>query len=407
MGSVLVKVCPWSPCAVHYKYDMDCDGYKTYDELLDINAARKKLNSRSHLDDTQILFCFPGTLVAACLVDWQFWTTLAIFWLGRWMVNNNMNPLPGLCGTALGMCASLMIFLLVFYVTTCYSRYLQQYDIATAIGGRIFDTCTLARAFMEKSAAWRLYRFVNAAHLLAYSGLGGSYDESNLFEPVNSKFQLLTNEEKDRLKEVNLTGGNCCREVLTWAMECISKEYVESSISNCQMKLFTREILGLRGFCARLFHYAELPVPFSYVQCINMMVFLFLPLFSYSVAYSYAERPVAGNHTTTSVIMYYKLKVSDSIVEFMYVMFFTATCLSLRTLGQKLQDPFGHNLEDLPVLGIVTATIAASGRVLCCSEPQCATIEQEANLFAKRDTLGKCFAFDSGVVGDGNAAILP
>jgi len=377
---------------------MDCDGYKSYDQLLDINNMRKKLNARTHLDDTQMLLCFAGTLFAACLVDWQFWTTLATFWLGRWMVNAHFNPLPALCGTALSICASLIIFLLVFYVTTCYNRYTAQYDIATAIGGRIFDTCTLARAYMSKAASWRLFRLVNAAHVTAYVGLNAAYDENNMFEPVNNKFKLLTKEETERLKEVNLVGGNTCREVIAWALESVKQEYDDNNITDVQMELFANQLLGLRGFLARLFHYAELPVPFSYVHCINMMVFLFLPLYSYSMAYSYPARP-AGPKTKSTVITYYLLKLDDSIIEFLYVMFFTATCLSLRTLGQKLQDPFGHNLEDLPVLGMITATILGSGKILCAPNVQLTTLEEEATMFAQRESFGKQFHFDCGVVG--------
>jgi hypothetical protein len=65
---------------------------------------------------------------------------------------------------------------LVFFASQSYSRFGQQYSAAMAAESRLYDICGLAAAAFKQNkdgiaAAHRLFRHVNAVHLLAYVGL--------------------------------------------------------------------------------------------------------------------------------------------------------------------------------------------------------------------------------------------
>jgi len=234
-----------------------------------------------------------------------------------------------------------------------------------------------------------MYRLVNAAHLLAYVGLGDAYNEENLFDPFNNLYRLLTKDEVERVKQINLGGGNAYREVIAWAMSSLKQESIDGTLTNKQMKAFSAQLLNMRGQLARLFHYTDLPVPFSYVHAINFQTFLFLPLYAHSLAYSYNRNYSSGKPFPAVLVL------SDSMIQSLYLFWYILAMLSLRTLAQRLQDPFGHNLEDLSVLQFVRMGIIGSSKLMCAPAFQHTSEHAEASLFDARDALGKTFEFYS------------
>jgi len=338
------------------------------------------------MDDTKMLFQFAGTCLAACLLDWQFWTTIFIFWISRWMkYHSTQNSITGYINGIVGFCSGITVFLIVFYLRDCYGRYDKQWNFACACSGRIFDSVTLARKYLSKAASWKLFRLVNAAHLLCYVGLDGAYDETNLFGPINEKYQILAPEEVERVKEIGFVGGNAFREVIAWAMVLLQQDS-KMHLTDEQMTIIADQLLLLRGSLSRFFHFNDLPIPFSYVHVISLQVFLFLPLYAYTLAYSYKNTNSAGLPLPAVVVL------SDSIIESLFLFWYTAAMLSLRTLGQKLSDPLGHNLEDLPVPRYVQTTIVASAKILCAPSLKGTNEHEEAEAFSARD-LGCAFPF--------------
>jgi len=217
----------------------------------------------------------------------------------------------------------------------------------------------MAREYLSKQGYWRLFRFLNAAHLLAYVGIEAGYDETNLFGPFNEKYVLLTAKEVLSIKEIGFGGESAYLEVLTWALSTLKHEYENGLIPERTMVALIKHCFRLRKTLAKFFEYSSLPVPFSYVQLYSVMTFCFLPLFAHSVAYSYQRQDSSGKSLSNMVMF------RDSIVEFGYVLTYTLLVLSLRTLARDLQDPFGHNLEDISVGNILQITVAGSSRVLC------------------------------------------
>jgi len=383
----MAKLCSiiFRECILHYKYDVKAYEEKNHHQINDVDNARKHLNPRTRADDTKMLFSIAGTLIASCFLEWQLWGNLFIFWVVRWLkYHSTNNVLPALLNISENFCYGITIFLVVFYLTQSYSRYTLQYDFSRDSSGRVFNCCSVARASLSKAGSWRMFRLLNAAHLLAYVGLDCAYNEENMFNPLIEKYHLLTPVEVKRLKQVGLVGGNAHREVIAWAMLSISKE----RLSDLELATLSTELLKLRESLANLYHFADLSVPFSYVHCINFQVFLFLPLYAYSLAYSYNRDNSAGQPYPGYIVL------GDSMIEFLFLFWYTAVILSLRTLAQKLQDPFGHNLEDFPVIRFITKTIAASSKLLCALPLHQSSENEEAGMFSERKTFGKLFQFE-------------
>ena len=379
-----------NPIWVYYRYEVLSNKAKTFEELSEIDTERRFLNKRTRLGFFPMVVSLSGTVFMSLLFDVTFWLTIIIYFATRFYGGPTLNQLPGLGSTALSTGASLVTFALVFYVTQCYSRYCAQYDSAMAVEGRIFDLCLLCRACLSTDGSWRLYRYINAAHILGYAGLGSAYDANNLFLPLNQEYCLLTSWELDRLTCLGFSGGTCYREVLMWAMESVKLEYTHKHLSDFEMQQFFGQLVLLRSKMATLYDFADQPVPFSYVHFINYLLFLFLPIFAYTTAHSYTQQ---SSHSHFSHQM-----IRDSLVEGCSVFLFTSAALCLRTIGTRLQDPFGNNLEDLSVVHYCKFMLKASSKMLSASKFQCTTADEERKLFLARPSFGVEFEYDPCII---------
>jgi len=359
------------------------------EELEELEFEGMLMRARAYLNRTHLLFLFEGTSFASVFTNWQLWLNLAVFWISRYLQATPLNLLPSLCSTALGICTTLAQWTLVFYINQCYARFNMQYNFCTSSSGAILDACKIARTCMSKAGQWRLFRLLNAAHLLTFIGIGDEYTEEGLFVPANERLLLLSPYEVKRIKKIGMKGPAASREVLVWAMQSIKQEYLDGNLSPREMKRLSLCVLSLRGSLARLFHFADFPIPFSYRHLIHLLVHFFLTLFAYSMAYSYNE----SQHSRTIL--------NDSLIESAYVLFITATALSIVQLGTRIQDPFGHDSEDLPVVHFVTSLAHASFKVLCGPEIHklSENLYSEMNLLQKRPMLGNQYLFHYGTVG--------
>ena len=101
---------------------------------------------------------------------------------------------------------------LVFYASQSYARFGQQYSAAMAAEARLYDICALTAAAFKhdragKAAAHRLFRHVNAVHLLAYVGLSSIYTQHNFLTPFNGVHRLISPAEMARIKEIDPDKG--------------------------------------------------------------------------------------------------------------------------------------------------------------------------------------------------------
>jgi len=288
-------------------------------------------------------------------MEWQLWSTLTIFWVVR-LMKFPSNPLPGLLSSALSITSSLWIFCIVFYISECFARFTKHQKSACESSEHVFDCCILARKHLSKEGSLSFVRLLNAAHLLAYVGLGGEYNEQNFLVPFLKKYFLLTEQEFVRIKETGLDSGHSFREVIVWLFQIVKDEC--GSLSKTQQKLISGKLLSFGDSLSNFYAFKELPIPFSYVHCINLNVFLFLLMYSFALAYSYSKFDKTGES------LHFQTVLGDSLIESFYLFVYTLVMLSLKTLGRRFAEPLGHDSEDLNVFHFVEATIAGTTSIM-------------------------------------------
>jgi len=328
----------------------------SFENLELVETKGEALRNKVGKDPVFILFQFSGTAFAAVFMDWQFWFVVALFWIARGNpMHKKRHEVPDSCGDALNVSQDLLQWTLVFYIEQSYHRFNIQHYNCTQSATHIINICDMARQHMSQAGQWRMFRLLNAAYVLTYIGIGDEYTDKSLFFPLNEKYKLLTHQEVARIKEIGFQGNSAYQEILSWVMQTIKIERQNVRSEREVLELVT-EVLLLRNTLGRLFEYTSFPMPFSYRHCISMTLLLFLPLYSYSMGYS-TTLPYLG--------------ITESLIEFVYVFFFTVTCLSTRVLARKIHDPFGHDAEDFPVVQFINATISGSYKLLCSfSNPQ-------------------------------------
>jgi len=296
------------------------------------------------------LTCFQDELL-----DPLFILTTAGYFITKYLTQDVKVPqMPPHLPSA---CTGLITFLLVFYVTSCYNRFKEQYDAVMKSVGSLVNVSLQAHDSISWEGSWALFRYLNAAHILSYVGLETVYDEDNIFQPHNEKYKLLNEQEMKKLKDYNFQGGAPFRVLLSWCVEAVRQEFANKRISEAQMKTFLQLIFELRGSFSRLYHFKQQPVPFSYVLLVNMMVSWFLPFYGVSIGYT-------SSGTLTYLNKNSKILLGESIAEFLYIVTYAMVVTGLKRLGQRLQDPLGNDLEDFDINSIVTEGIYQTEEIL-------------------------------------------
>eukprot|EP01033_Poteriospumella_lacustris_P007103 gene7103-5109_t len=253
-----------------------------------------------------------------------------------------------------------MSFSLVFFVSQAYSRLCAQYDQSMRIEGRIFNLAYLARSNLLYAEAHRLLRYLNATHVLGYTGLSLVYTDDNLFDIMNDKHQLLTFEELGRIREVGADGGGAAyREVIGWCVELLfdlnkakpdkNETVAENPIEPLTLQTLVSEVLALRGCIGALYDYDDQPIPFVYVHILFFLTLFYLPLMTYAVALQF---PIGSEFYVPDII--------GSLLVFVNVVF----VVGLREIGRNLISPYGDDSHDLSVIHYITFTMMASRRIL-------------------------------------------
>jgi len=101
----------------------------------------------------------------------------------------------------------------------------------------------LARINFSEEGSWRAFRLLNAAHLLAYAGLGEVYNEDNFINPLVDKYCLLTEKEILRVKEISLNGEFAFREIIAWLLQIVKHEMMTRGLSRKQEQLISSQLL--------------------------------------------------------------------------------------------------------------------------------------------------------------------
>ena len=347
-----------------------------YEELSHIERDRRELLRHSKLRYRRYTyFQLWGTVIPTICKSWEWWLTASIYLMARVLLHYDIaqNTLLKLESSYISAIGSFISFLLVFYNNQGYSRYTAQYEESMRMEGRIFNAAYLARDNLPTDMAWQFVRYLNGAHILCYIGLSTEYKRRNLFSPFNEKHRVLTDDEVQRLDEIDMdTGGACYREVLGWAMNLLfqaKKGFLDMMVySN-----LATETLQLRGAIGTLYDYEDQPIPYVYVHLMYSITLLYLLLFAYFVATSLS----VDNHHLRD------------IVGVIVVSIFSMIAIGILEIGRLMSQPYKTDLSDLSVMHYINFTWMSSRRILIGKLFEVKGLKMELDLEAARPSLGK------------------
>jgi predicted membrane chloride channel (bestrophin family) len=353
----------------------------TWEELCKIEKERRSILPRGEDGFWEILGRWDGTCVKFLAFDPLLWFTMALYVGIRMQARFGNVPtyVADLVGsTNIALLGGFLSFFLVLFVNKNHARYFGLYENCMACKGRILDVATLARAYLPKTTATRLVRYMNAAHVSAYVGLSKVYPSKTFFERINKDLGLLTDTEFARMKEVDLdAGGSANRELVVWCMQEVKKCHNAGLIDHELAQQFRDQVLQLRANTGKLYDAADLPVPFFYVHFICLLSVFFLPLFAVSVSFK------AG----TGEDVFWTADVVAGLVVLLQSMF----VIGLRILGTKMSDPFGDDAIDLSVMFYCTFNWRMSNRILEAPEPDIRDGDEVQLMKARTEKLGKAW----------------
>lgn len=336
----------------------------TNEDLMKIEKERRSLLRRvKRFSVVNILTSLGGTVLPSIFRSPFSWFILAFYTIVRVLMRQvplGSTNLPVIPLALISIIGGFMSFSLVFFVSQAYSRLCAQYDQSMRIEGRIFNLAYLARSNLLYAEAHRLLRYLNATHVLGYTGLSLVYTDDNLFDIMNDKHQLLTFEELGRIREVGADGGGAAyREVIGWCVELLfdlnkakpdkNETVAENPIEPLTLQTLVSEVLALRGCIGALYDYDDQPIPFVYVHILFFLTLFYLPLMTYAVALQF---PIGSEFYVPDII--------GSLLVFVNVVF----VVGLREIGRNLISPYGDDSHDLSVIHYITFTMMASRRIL-------------------------------------------
>ncbi len=297
---------------------------RTYEDLKNIEAKRRKLlKTAKNITRFKMIFAFSETLLPEVLTSRSFATVFILYIVIRILIVQEIVKQEAwfvVTSSSIAMIGGFLSFFLVFFANQSYTRFTTLYGNSMSMEGRIFNVALLARTNLPTNEAWRLMRYLNAAHLLGYVGLSEVYSETNFFDPMNENLQLLTESETARVKEIGVdSGGSGYRELIGWCLEIIYHHFHADLLDLNTMDRMVAEVLTLRGHIGGLYDYDDQPIPFVYVHLLTMLVDIYMPLLAYANATS------VGND------------VQGVIITFLAAIY----TLGLVAIGRALSDPYG------------------------------------------------------------------
>ena len=334
----------------------------TFQELEKLVKERSRLKKCAFEDGLAAVFRHGAkTVFRLVIFDAAFYVSIVVYVLLRYYSHElGVDAFPM---SPIACVGSLAAFIVVFFTSQAWQRFMTMYNLAMGLEGRIFDITLLAQATLPPAAALMLWRHMNAAHALLYLGVSSHYSEENLLLPLNDLYKLLSAAEYARLSAVGFSGGTAV-------------SVPEMDIAACMCADATQ---------GSLYDYQDLPFPFIYVSFVTVVCHLFPALFSATVALCFDTSP---GETTTTIVWAHELIAFFAV--FLNTCFFTG----LHGIASKFQDPFENGPEDLSVLHFVRFTCQASAKVLLRAPPPALAADVEDELAVQRNwgpAMGSAF----------------
>eukprot|EP01048_Picozoa_sp_COSAG05_P007161 COSAG05_NODE_498_length_9248_cov_20.530003_2_plen_312_part_00 len=233
----------------------------TIEDLAHLEERRAAIMKQAHGGSTfSIATSWHGTAIKWASQTFRFHATMATFLGVRAIIMLNMlrdpsflEKVPPMDMGKVAIIGAFHSLFLVFFASQSYARFEKQYSASMAAEGHLNDICLLASNCISQdpegiAGAHRLFRHVNAAHLLAYVGLSPVYTTDNFLKPFNDIHRLLSPLEMKRMLEIKPDeGAHAYREVLGWAVRDVQNENAAGRLGNPEAGMLRGQVLGLRA----------------------------------------------------------------------------------------------------------------------------------------------------------------
>mmetsp|Transcript_12643 Transcript_12643/g.30850 ORF Transcript_12643/g.30850 Transcript_12643/m.30850 type:complete len:435 (-) Transcript_12643:198-1502(-) len=337
----------------------------TFEELQSIERHRREILLRAELPFWRILLFWSGTCLKEIATDLLVWLTMAVYVAIR-VYANSIDEVPESVAliekTNINVLGGFLSFFLVLFVNQTNARFLDMYGFSKSCSGRIQDIAGLARTQLPADIADRLVRHLNAAHIAGYVGLnaigqGSPYSKAHFFDAYNEKHGLLPWEEMKMIEHHDMEhSGLCLKELCTCCQDDVSEARRAGHIDSYQEKYMHECILAFRASMDGMYDYTDQPPHFFYIHFLVLLSALYLPLFAIDTGCSAGW----GNET------FLGLDVLNGLIVFLQCIF----VVGLRSLGAKMIDPYGDDLEDLSVIMYVESTLEVCNTILNYKRPK-------------------------------------
>ncbi|KAL7498170.1 hypothetical protein ACHAWT_007850 [Skeletonema menzelii] len=347
------------------KKNPGCNENISFQELKRIEKERRELLLRAELPFWRILLYFNGTSLRDVATDSLVWTTLLIYiWIRvtAYSIDYVPTAVAYLEKTNISILGGFLSFFLVLFVNQTNERFLEMYGFSKACSGRIQDVAGVAKAQLPRREADRLVRYFNAAHIAGYVGLnaigqGSPYSKSNFFNYYNEKYHLLTKNEMKALSRHDMDNSALCmKELVTWCEMNVTRAKKDGYIDSHQEKFMHDKILAFRAAMDGMYDYTDQPPHFFYIHFLVLLSALYLPLFAIDAAYATGW----GDNKSIGI------DILQGIIVFLQCIFVSG----LRSLGTKMIDPYGDDLEDLSVINYVEGTLEICRTIMRSHQPK-------------------------------------
>lgn len=352
------------PADVTYEHTASYDKRPNFEELKRIEAKRRRILLRVELPFWRMLLFWSGTCLKEISEDMLVWVTMSTYAAIR-IIANTLDYVPefatALQGTNIGVLGGFLSFFLVLFVNQTNDRFLAMYGFSKACSGRIQDIAGLARAQLPPEVGNTLVRHFNAAQIVGYVGLnaigqGSPYSKTHFFDEYNERHKLLSKREMKMLGHHDMdNSGLCMKELCTWCEEDITEARRDGHIDRYQEEYMHDRILEFRAAMDGMYDYTDQPPHFFYIHFLTLLSALYLPLFAIDTACN------SGWSNET----YWGVDVVNGVIVFLQCIF----VVGLRSLGTKMIDPYGDDLEDLSVILYVEATLEICGAIMNSKQP--------------------------------------
>lgn len=359
-----------------------------HEDLIQMNKNRRALLTRvKRFNVGNITTSVYGTVlpnIASAPTTWY----IIILYVGLRILIQRTDPsvraieLPVINTTLVSIIGGFLSFFLVFFVSQAYSRLNQQYDAAMKCKEGISVITYFSRVSLSPCDAWRLWRYMQASHVLGFCGLSRIYTEANVFDVFNEKYKLLTPDETSRVKEIGVNSGSAhYKEVTAWALELLYEQcniQRQLKMDDKTMQVMMRELMTMQSAMNILYNFADQPIPFVYAHLLSFLTVFYLPLVTYTVA---IYLPTGSKYHFPDIL--------GGFIVFLVVIFVVGT----REIGRMMLCPFEDNPSDLSVLHFLDTSIQDTRCILSGNSTKAVSLNAEEDMELARPKKG--VAFDS------------